>query len=340
MIAPKHLIISRTDSIGDVLLTMPMVTVLARKFPATRITFLGSAYTRDLIMMHPAIHQFADWGEIASLPPNEQVAALQSFGADAILHVFPRRQIAFLAKAAGIRIRIGASGRLYHFVTCNRVVLLSRKKSDTHEAIHNLALLRPLGIKGRILPEDIASLYGLKFPREVPPSAQWFLDPGKTNVILHPGSRGSGREWGLDNFARLIQSLPPSLYNIILTGNEGEGKNFRPKLVLPFAHVRDSSGSLSLSGLTGLIAQAQVMVAASTGPIHIAAAAGIHAIGLFAPIRPIHPARWRPLGKNVSVLVNGKSDCNKCKNDTSCICMQQISPESVAAIIQSTNYNP
>lgn len=38
------------------------------------------------------------------------------------------------------------------------------------------------------------------------------------------------------------------------------------------------------------------MVASGTGPLHLAAALGINAIGLFPTIRPIHPGRWQPIG--------------------------------------------
>jgi ADP-heptose:LPS heptosyltransferase len=75
------------------------------------------------------------------------------------------------------------------------------------------------------------------------------------------------------------------------------------------------------------------LVACSTGPLHIAAFIGIRAVGLFSPRKPIHPGRWQPLGKNVSVLLNNPA-CPECKKKKNCMCIQQISVERVLTQIQ------
>jgi ADP-heptose:LPS heptosyltransferase len=45
----SHFVISRTDSIGDVILTLPMAQVLKLNFPDSTISFLGRSYTREII---------------------------------------------------------------------------------------------------------------------------------------------------------------------------------------------------------------------------------------------------------------------------------------------------
>ena len=70
------------------------------------------------------------------------------------------------------------------------------------------------------------------------------------------------------------------------------------------------------------------MVAASTGPLHIAAALGKYVIGIYPPIKPMHPGRWAPIGKNASYLVLDKK-CNKCRNNSHCDCIEDINPELV-----------
>jgi heptosyltransferase-3 len=44
-----NILISRTDSIGDVILSLPMAGILKNKFPNATISFLGKNYTRDII---------------------------------------------------------------------------------------------------------------------------------------------------------------------------------------------------------------------------------------------------------------------------------------------------
>lgn len=80
--------------------------------------------------------------------------------------------------------------------------------------------------------------------------------------------------------------------------------------------------------MISFIAQIDGVLAASTGPLHIAAALGKHAIGLYAPMRPIHPGRWAPLGKKATFLVKEKY-CSKCRNSNRCECIESITAEEV-----------
>ena len=57
----KRIIISRTDSIGDVMLTLPLCAWIKEKFPSAHLIFLGNSYTHPVINCFQPIDQFADW---------------------------------------------------------------------------------------------------------------------------------------------------------------------------------------------------------------------------------------------------------------------------------------
>jgi len=65
--------------------------------------------------------------------------------------------------------------------------------------------------------------------------------------------------------------------------------------------VTDLTGKMTLPQLFDLIAQSDALVAASTGPLHIAAALGKRATGLYAPMRPILPAALALFGQNANI---------------------------------------
>src|SRR5210317_1039145 len=117
MKAKQKIIISRTDSIGDVVLTLPVAGMLKKTQPDCELFFLGRSYTRDVIRACEHIDTFLDWDEISC--DQDPVTRIRSLGADIIIHVFPRKEIANLAKQAGIPVRIGTTNRLYHWKTCN-----------------------------------------------------------------------------------------------------------------------------------------------------------------------------------------------------------------------------
>ena len=320
----KGIILSRTDSIGDVILSLPMAGVLKELYPETKLIFLGKNYTREIIHTCKHIDEFLDWDELREKDGAEQVREMQSTGAEAIIHVFPRKEIALLAKKSGIPLRYGTTNRLYHWYSCNRLIRLSRRTSELHEAQLNLKLLRPLGAKEVFAIDEIPAYYGFQKLNGAK-HLEKYLREDRLNLILHPKSKGSAREWGTDNFSKLIGLLPKEDFNVIITGTEEEGKLIRDSILNKFPHLQDTTGKLSLRELISLINLADVLVAGSTGPLHIAAALGKTCIGIYPPIRPMHPGRWAPIGENAHYLVEDK-ECDLCRKNLDCKCIRNIAP--------------
>lgn len=326
----RTFIISRTDSIGDVVLTLPMAAVLKKEFPGCHILFLGKTYTSEVIRCCANVDRFLDWDQVKRLSPEQQVAELKATGADVIIHAFPCAAIARLAKRAEINLRVGASGRLFHWNTCNRIIWLSRRRSQFHEAQLNLKLLRGLVSRYTFTLLEIPELYGFSSVQSLPAEIEQLLKPDKFNLILHPRSKGSAREWGLHNFNKLAEILPQDKFRIFITGTADEGRMvFGEEGLKRSDRIIDLTGKLQLGELITFIHHADGLIAASTGPLHVAAALGRVAIGIYPLMRPIHPARWAPLGKKASYFVK-PGTCSKCRNRGSCECMLSIDPASVA----------
>ena len=323
----RTFIISRADAIGDVVLTLPVAGVLRALYPHSKIVFLGRSYTRDLIAACRHIDQFLNWDELKTLSKPEAVKILNATGADTILHILPNKDIARLAKQAGIRLRIGTTNRLWHWGTCNRLVRLSRRNSDYHESQLNLKLLRPLGAKPLYSLEEIETLYGVEPDAPIPAASKALLDDNRFNLLLHPKSRGHGREWGLDNFIALVGMLPLDRFNVFVTGTEAERPLLEP-LLKAHPSIIDMTGRLSLAEFIHFIAASDGLLASGTGPLHVAAAVGVHAMGIFPPIRPIHPGRWAPIGKHAKVFVQQRS-CATCKDTKDCQCILNVPPQEV-----------
>lgn len=330
--------ISRTDSIGDVVLTLPMAGVLKKQYPHSFIYFLGQKYTQPIVNCSEFIDHFIDWSEIKKMPFKDQVSYFRKLSIDQIIHVFPNQDIAKIAKKAGIPERIGTRNRWFHWIYCNRRIKLSRRKSNLHEAQLNIRLLPQFTHQAPYPIEDIFTLYGIEKIKPIDNQWQNYIVSDKINLILHPKSKGSAREWSLNNYARLIELLPQNRYNILLTGTEEEGELFRESLALPYPFLHDLSGKLSLTALIELINSADALVACSTGPLHIAAALGKIAIGIYPPIKPMHPQRWAPIGKNAHVIVIDK-ECELCRKSKNCECISSIKPEQIVSTLESLTFS-
>lgn len=334
----KTFLVSRTDAIGDVVLTLPVCGQLKQLFPGCRVVLLARTYTQAVAEACPWVDDFLNSDDLLTLPATAQIRTLRQWQASAILHVFPNRHLAKLARQAGIPVRIGTRNRLFHWLTCNRLVALSRKNSLLHEAQLNLRLLQPLGYQPD-LPLPALGALALLQPRAVlPPAVQDLLlprQPGQLNVILHPRSRGSAREWGLSHFGALARLLHAAGHRVFVTGTAAEGEELRAWLAehRP-ALAGDLTGQLTLAQLLAFIAATDGLVAGSTGPLHLAAALGRHALGLYPPIRPMHPGRWAPLGPYAGCLVYDRPDCTVCRSQpAACTCIRAILPAQALARI-------
>ena len=315
---PHSIIISRTDNLGDVMLTLPLCGYIKSISQSTKIYFLGKNYTKPLIEASSFVDEFILYEEENTKLPH----------AEAIIHVFPNKTVAKIAKRSMIALRIGTSHRLYHWKYCNKLVGLSRRKSNLHEAQLNILLFqKTLHLEPIPSKEEIKNFYGFK--KLETPSIEQYLVDDKQNIIIHPKSKGSAREWPVRQYYNLAQKLGDG-YNILITGTGPEGEaviNEQPDF-FKLTNVQDLTGKISLNELVGLVQRADALIACSTGPIHIAAASGIKAIGIYPPMKPIHPGRWSPIGESATVLVKD-TDCSDCRKTQNCHCIQSIEVDQV-----------
>jgi ADP-heptose:LPS heptosyltransferase len=326
----KAIIVSRTDNIGDVILTLPLVVLIKKHIPGTKVIFLGKRYTESIIDAFPSVDSF-----IAVEDLMEGKKKLSATGAEAILFAFPDRLISKLAFEASIPLRVGTAHRWFHLVYGNRNIWFTRKNSDLHEAQLNLNLLHPLGIHDGLSLPAMGRMYQLEPKENLPSDLNELLLDSRFKLICHPKSRGSAREWPLSHYALLCSRLPADKFLILITGTKEEGDLIRNSGFWGKApsHVKDLTGSMSLAQFLSFISKADGLLACSTGPLHMASALGKPALGLYPPMHPIHAGRWAPLGPKARYITLRKN-CNDCRKGGPCACIEAIEVNEVQAIIE------
>ncbi len=302
---PSSLAIARTDSIGDVIVTLPLCGFIKKYSPNTRITFIGRGYTQAIVEACPFVDEFVNFDKHSE----------SSLKVDVCVFAFPDAEVMKWVKAQGVKKRIATGSRIASWKYANDRVFFSRKNSDLHESQLNFHLLYPFGVKDIPTLEEIREWHVLKPQVESPIQ----LEPNKRSVVFHMLSKGSALNWSLQQYQELSSLLPAADFNIYITGTEEEGVRIRKDFRFD-SHIIDLSGKLSLPQLIAFISSCETLVAASTGPLHIASAVGIQAIGLYPSKRPMHPGRWMPIGVNASYLEDGNLDEKE---------SLEISPEAV-----------
>jgi ADP-heptose:LPS heptosyltransferase len=308
---PSSLAIARTDSIGDVIVTFPLCGFIKKHSPNTRIVFIGRSYTQAIVEACPYVDEFLNFDKHAE----------SNLNVDACVFAFPDAEVMKWVKAQGVKKRIATGSRVASWKFANDRVFFSRKNSDLHESQLNFHLLYSFGIKDIPSLEEIRAWHVLKPQVESPIQ----LEPNKRSVVFHMLSKGSALNWSLQQYQALAGLLPAADFNIYITGTEEEGVRIRKDFRFD-SHITDLTGKLSLPQLIAFISSCETLVAASTGPLHIASAVGIRAIGLYPSKRPMHPGRWMPLGDKATYLEDGVVDETAVLN---------ISAEEVARLIKN-----
>ncbi len=329
--APRRILVSRTDRIGDTVLTLPLCGMLKEKFPGVEIAYLGRAYTRPVLEACPHVDQVVEWDTLQA--SGDPVGGLRAVRADMILHVWPRPEIAEAAAKAGIPRRVGTIRRLFHLKHCNELVWVRRHNSSSHEAqLNTLVAKRLLGLRGVPSLAEIIRHTKLVAP---PPSARVtsLLRRDRFTLVVHPLSGGSAARWPLSHSGQLIGLLPADRFQVVVTATPAERETLADWLAAQPAHVTDAAG-LSTTELLSLLAGADGVLACSTGPVHLAAALGTRTGGLY-PFADTSwdVSRWQPLGPRAEVITP-EVPCPDCRRlRSACPCLAKLAPERVAAMV-------
>jgi heptosyltransferase-3 len=110
-------------------------------------------------------------------------------------------------------------------------------------------------------------------------------------------------EWPIEKYAIVADELLARGYSVYYTGTEADGVYIR-SFIPNHENCLDTTGKMTLDELIYFISRCDILIACSTGPLHLSGILGLQTIGLFSTKRPIHPGRWKALGENVQIVEN------------------------------------
>jgi len=301
----RNILICRTDKLGDVIMTLPLITETKRIFPDSKISFLISNYVRGLL------EEYEDIDELIYLEKFKNIKARLDFlndkKFDVVISVYPRFNLALLFFLARIKYRVGTAYRWYSYFF-NMRVPEHRKFAERHEVDYNLNLLK-------VFTNDISYNKVFKFKysdTEKNNTNEKFKQHGFSlnddYIIIHPCSMGSSKDWPLKRFSEYSNSFLKNFHNIkiIYTGSEAESikiEHLHKSISETYKkNVVNLSGKTNLRELMILIDNSNLFLSNATGPIHLAGALNKKIIGFYPNDIPINEIRWKPLSDDSVIL--------------------------------------
>jgi heptosyltransferase III len=316
MNSPKNILIVRTDRIGDVVLSLPMAELVKKKYPDCKVAYLIRNYTRALIDGNPFIDEVVIAEESdGKILFKKNLEKIKSKNFDTSVVVNPTLKISLMMFLAGVINRIGTGYRWYSFLFNNKVYE-HRKYAEKHELEYNVNLLNKIDIDFKDFSDEIK--FHLKVDDKSSEKINSILaekgfKAGNKIVIIHPGSGGSSVDLPKEKLVELTRKLS-DLKNvtIVITGSKSESKLCKEFEINQ--SVLNLSGQLDLSLLKALINKADLFISNSTGPMHIAAALGVHVIGFFPKILSCSQKRWGPYTEKKTIFIP-TIDCSNCSRE-------------------------
>jgi heptosyltransferase-1 len=272
-----HVLVVRLSALGDVLFALETVAALRAERPDVRVDFLVEDRFAGVLADHP------DLRAVRTLPRRGGIARIRALWAlargpryDAVLDVHGLLKSALPARFVRTRRRIGFAPPLakegaHRFYTETVEV----PRPTPHRAEQGLHLLRALGLRGDARPARLGSA--------VPPAELAHTDGPL--VILHPGTSAFAafKRWPIERFAELAARLSGEGVRVGVSFGPGEQDLADAIRAAAPASLPLDGAALGLLRLAAGYRTADVVVAADTGPLHIAAAAGARVLALFGP---------------------------------------------------------
>src|SRR3954471_19516144 len=169
-----------------------------------------------------------------------------------------------------------------------------------------LLLVHDLRWGGRGLPRMVDRCAALALPARAPGPAEWplpelrvpqaeiagwrerlGLSEARPAVALAPGAVGPSKRWPVHAYAEVARSLTAAGIGVWVVGGPGERPLASQIVAEAGALARDLTGTDLRGGILALAA-ADVAVSNDSGLLHVAAALGTAAIGIFGPTSAWH----------------------------------------------------
>lgn len=270
-------LVVRLSALGDLVFALETVAALRAERPDVAIDFLVEDRFAGLLAGHPQIRRVLIYPRRHRLRIPASLWQLRRTRYDIAfdLHGIGKSAMHLLCARARLKVGPAAPGsregaqRSYHL----RVPM---PQPLPHRADIGHRLLAAVGLSGVPKPPLLTT---------PAPPPELLAGLGRPRVLLHPGTSAFAafKRWPPAKFAALAQALAARGIAVLVGFGPGEAELAEPVLAAaPGSRAVDGT-RLGLLGLAGVMRACDVVVAADTGPLHLAAAVGARCVALFGP---------------------------------------------------------
>jgi lipopolysaccharide heptosyltransferase I len=323
----QSFLIVRLGSLGDLMHTLPAVAALRSGFPRARLDWVVEQKWSPLLELVTVVDTVIAWrrGAFHAL---RGLRDLRQRGYSCAIDFQGLYKSALLARFSGAPRRIGFDPRFAREPGASRFYTQRVVPSGRHVAEMNVSLAVAAGA-----PNPEALSCPLRLPPEVPSALRQMLEREGIGdfCVISPGGGWKSKCWPPERYGALCADLWRRL-SVRTIVNAGPGEEDVARMVAASAAPgKPVIFSPTLPELAALVKKARVVVAADTGPLHLAAALGTPVVALFGPT---DPARNGPIPKGVVLRNASDQETTYKRGDSYAPSMLALSVEQVAAAVE------
>ncbi len=279
----NNIVLVRFSALGDVTLVVPAVRNLQRVFPDATITWITSPLAYSLLQGLPGVHfeVFEKPKTLADYRAFYRAFSQRTF--DVVLAMQANLRINLLYPALHAPIKIGFDrirAREGQWLFCNRAIPFA----NGHLLDSFLSFAEQLGAASAPVTWDLPIGGAEK---------SWAQEQLKhlprPLIAIHPVASKMERTWLFERYAEVMQTAVQKWHGgfVLTGGNAPSEMDFCARLASNAPpNPLNLCGRTTPKQLAALLAQADVLLAPDTGPVHIATAMQTPVVGLYAVAPP------------------------------------------------------
>jgi lipopolysaccharide heptosyltransferase II len=312
---PKHILVGLLCPIGDTLFATPALAALRRRFPGARITALVSRSNAGILDGNPALDAriLSDEGRenTGLLGVARDASTIKRSQYDLMVNFSPTAS--FISYLARVPDRVHLTRPRHWWLIGGH----SPAWRSQHAADHYLDLIRPLLEADLTEEERRPRIYLAASHRTAARNIlrEAGLTPATPLVTMHVGADGfRGRKrWSTARFAQVGAALVErfGMHVLLVGGPDDRGLAEEVLAAMPAGGATNLAGRTSLLESAALIERSTLFIGNDSCPLHIAAAVGTPAVGIFGPSSV---EQFRPLGgpRHRQRVVQSSLPCSPC----------------------------
>lgn len=332
--SPPRILALRFSSIGDVVLTTPLLRALRARHPEARITFVTKRAMAPLVADHPALNEVLVLEPGGSLPGLAAALRERNFSHLLDLHGTLRARL--------VRLLVPGRWRGFNHRRRERAVLI-RSKRDIYPEHRPVAERYFEAAEGLDVRPDGGPAEFYVAPAAAAVAAAWLAETALASnrplAVLAPGAAHFTKRWPVEGWVALAQQLVKDGYDLALAGGAEDVQLCQVVAGLAGSRAAVAAGRFGLQETGALLRRAAVSISGDTGVMHMATASGTAVVALMGPT--VRPFGFFPYQARAMVLERDL-DCRPCSahGGARCPlghhrCLRDIAPAEVAAAARS-----